>query len=50
MYFYNVIQTKPQIEYEQIFGPAYKGIPLVSTACIGLASKFNKDVPWTFNR
>lgn len=38
------------LQYDMLFGPAYKGIPLVCTAAIGLAEQFNKDVPYSFNR
>lgn len=33
-----------------LFGPAYKGIPLVSTTVIALSSLFNKDFAYSFNR
>ncbi len=33
-----------------LFGPAYKGIPLVVTASIALSSEFDKDVAFCFNR
>ena len=33
-----------------LFGPAYKGIPLVTATAIALASGHDKDIPWTFNR
>ena len=32
------------------FGPAYKGIPLVSAVSIALHEHYNLDKPWTFNR
>jgi orotate phosphoribosyltransferase len=38
------------IEFDMLFGPAYKGIPLVSTVAIALAEHFDRDVPWCFNR
>lgn len=38
------------IEYDVLFGPAYKGIPLVATAAVALADHHGKDVPWAFNR
>ena len=42
-----IIDTK--IEFDLIFGPAYKGIPLVSSASVALS---NKDInaPYSFNR
>lgn len=33
-----------------LFGPAYKGIPLVCATAIGLANKFNYAVSYCFNR
>jgi orotate phosphoribosyltransferase len=38
------------IEYDILYGPAYKGIPLVCAVGIGLAGIANKDVPYVFNR
>jgi orotate phosphoribosyltransferase len=37
-------------EYDFLFGPAYKGIPLVCTTAIGLNARFAKNVPYSFNR
>ena len=38
------------IEYDMLFGPAYKGIPLVAAVSIALAEKHGKDIPYAFNR
>jgi orotate phosphoribosyltransferase len=38
------------ISYDVIFGPAYKGIPLASAACIALSEHFSRDQPFCFNR
>ncbi len=38
-----------EIEFEQLFGPAYKGIPLVTATAIGLAEN-GRNVPISFNR
>jgi len=38
------------IEFDVLFGPAYKGIPLVSAVAIAFASKYKRDVPFAFNR
>jgi len=38
------------IEYDMLFGPAYKGIPLASAVTIALAERHNRDVPYCFNR
>lgn len=39
-----------QIEYDVIFGPAYKGIPLAAATAIALADQHGRDVPYVFNR
>jgi orotate phosphoribosyltransferase len=33
-----------------LFGPAYKGIPLVAATCVALARQQKRNVPWAFNR
>jgi len=38
------------IEYDMLFGPAYKGIPLVAAVAVALAEHYDQDVPWAFNR
>jgi len=38
------------IEFEMIYGPAYKGIPLAASLAIALADKHDRDVPYCFNR
>ncbi|MGB5339864.1 MAG: orotate phosphoribosyltransferase [Gammaproteobacteria bacterium] len=38
------------IEFDVLFGPAYKGIPLAATTAIALADHHQRDVPWCFNR
>ena len=38
------------IEYDMLFGPAYKGIPLVALAASALAEHHHIDVPYAFNR
>ena len=38
------------LEYDVLFGPAYKGIPLAAATAIGLNAKFGQDKPWCFNR
>src|SRR5688572_23127260 len=37
-------------EYDVLFGPAYKGIPLVAATAIALAQHHGRDVPFVFNR
>ena len=38
------------IQYDMLFGPAYKGIPLAAAVSIALADHHGKDVPYAFNR
>jgi len=38
------------IEFDMLFGPAYKGIPLVTLAAAGLAEHHDHDVPYAYNR
>jgi orotate phosphoribosyltransferase len=37
-------------EFDNLYGPAYKGIPLCVTAASALAQDFDHDVTFTFNR
>jgi orotate phosphoribosyltransferase len=37
------------IEFDMLYGPAYKGIPLVSTTAVALA-QMGRNVPFSFNR
>ena len=38
------------IEFDMLYGAAYKGIPLVSAVSIALAEHHGRDLPWCFNR
>ncbi|HEB82895.1 MAG TPA: orotate phosphoribosyltransferase [Gammaproteobacteria bacterium] len=38
------------IQYDVLFGPAYKGIPLVAAIAYALSVNHNIDAPWAFNR
>jgi len=38
------------INPDVLYGPAYKGIPLVSTTAIAYAQLTNSDIPFAFNR
>ena len=38
------------IEFDMLFGPAYKGIPLVATTAVALAEHHGRNVPFAFNR
>ncbi len=39
-----------ELEFDVIFGPAYKGIPLVAAISVVLSQKTGRDIPWAFNR
>jgi orotate phosphoribosyltransferase len=38
------------IEFDMIYGPAYKGIPLAASLAIALADHHNQDLAYCFNR
>jgi len=38
------------LQYDMLFGPAYKGIPLVTATAIALAAQYQRNVPYAFNR
>lgn len=38
------------LQFDVLFGPAYKGIPLATATAIALASEYQRDVPYCFNR
>ena len=38
------------LNYDMLFGPAYKGIPLVTVTAGALAQHHGRDVPYCFNR
>jgi orotate phosphoribosyltransferase len=38
------------LAFDMLFGPAYKGIPLVSACAIAFAEHEGRSLPWAFNR
>lgn len=48
--FYAAAIDQSGLDFDLMLGPAYKGIPLVSTTVVALAESFSKDVPYLFNR
>ena len=38
------------VKVDCLFGPAYKGIPLVATTAIAMAQRYQFDIPYAFNR
>lgn len=48
--FYAQALIYSQLKIDILYGPAYKGIPLVSAASIAYAQMQNSDIPFAFNR
>lgn len=48
--FYAEAIIEADISYDLLFGPAYKGIPIATTAAVAMADKFGIDKPFAFNR
>ena len=48
--FYAAALMDANLNYDVIFGPAYKGIPIVSSTVVALSEHYNVDVPYCFNR
>jgi orotate phosphoribosyltransferase len=48
--FYAQAIEQAQIEFDLLFGPAYKGIPLVTTTSIALADHHQRNLAYCFNR
>jgi len=42
--------VRSQIAFDMLFGPAYKGIPLVTATAAALADHHGRNVPYAFNR
>lgn len=38
------------VQFDMIFGPAYKGIPLATALVIALSTRHGRNVPYAFNR
>ncbi|XQW84916.1 orotate phosphoribosyltransferase [Thalassotalea piscium] len=48
--FYAAALADSGIEFDLLFGPAYKGIPIATTTAVALADHHNIDIPYCFNR
>jgi orotate phosphoribosyltransferase len=48
--FYAAAIQDSGIEFDVLFGPAYKGIPIATTTAVALAEHHQRDVPYCFNR
>lgn len=48
--FYAAAIAEADIDFDLIFGPAYKGIPLAALTAASLAEHYDIDVPYCYNR
>lgn len=48
--FYATAIEASKLSCDVLFGPAYKGIPLVCATAIAYAAHYNKSMPYAFNR
>ncbi|MDD1793582.1 orotate phosphoribosyltransferase [Enterovibrio sp. ZSDZ42] len=48
--FYAEALVDANIDYDLLFGPAYKGIPIATTTAVALAEHHDIDTPYCFNR
>lgn len=48
--FYAEALVDSGIEFDLLFGPAYKGIPIATTTAVALAEHHDLDLPYCFNR
>jgi orotate phosphoribosyltransferase len=48
--YYAAAISAANVEFDMLFGPAYKGIPLVALTAASLAEQHGVDVPFTYNR
>jgi orotate phosphoribosyltransferase len=47
---YAAALVRSGLEFDMLFGPAYKGIPLATSAAVALSEHHHRNVPWAFNR
>jgi len=48
--FYAQAIEASNLQFDVLFGPAYKGIPLAAATAIALNDNLNRNVPYSFNR
>jgi len=48
--FYADAIVDSELQFDMLFGPAYKGIPLAASCAVSLAEQHNLDLPYSFNR
>ena len=47
---YAAALARSGLAFDMLFGPAYKGIPLVSACAIAFTQHERRNLPWAFNR
>jgi orotate phosphoribosyltransferase len=48
--FYAAAISASRLDFDMLYGPAYKGIPLVAAVAIALNDEHGRDLPYCFNR
>jgi orotate phosphoribosyltransferase len=48
--YYAAALQAANVDFDVLFGPAYKGIPIATTTAVALANDYKLDVPYCFNR
>lgn len=49
-YYAKAIQDKFSLDFDVLFGPAYKGIPLTVATTMAISQEYNKDIKYCSNR
>ncbi len=49
-HFYASAIVASKLDFDMLYGPAYKGIPLVAAVAVALADAHRRDLPYCFNR
>jgi len=48
--FYVAAIARSKLDFDMLYGPAYKGIPLVAAVAMVFAADHDRDLPYCFNR
>lgn len=48
--FYATALIDAKVDFDLVFGPAYKGIPIATTTSVALFDQYGLDIPYCFNR
>lgn len=48
--FYAEAIKAADLSFDVLFGPAYKGIPIACATAIAFSTRFQQDIPYSFNR